>query len=165
VKGAATPAGRMGRKIKMVKMVDVQELPSLVGREIGVSEWILVDQERINGFAQLAGDHQWIHVDVERAQREIGGTIAHGFLTLSLMSVMSAQIMRVNGVKRGINYGLNKVRFTDVVPAGARIRMRMKLLAVEPKAGGMALTRQCTVEVEGKDRPALVAEWVGLIYT
>jgi acyl dehydratase len=146
-------------------MVDAAELPGLVGQEIGVSDWVLVDQERIDRFADLCGDHQWIHVDVERAKREIGGTIAHGFLTMSLMSTMSAQIMRVNNVKRGINYGFNKLRFTGTVPAGAEIRMRMKLLSVEPKSGGLAVTRECTVEVKGADRPALIAEWVGLVYT
>jgi len=148
----------------MTRMVDVQELPGMIGQEIGVSDWIKVDQDRIDKFAELCGDHQWIHVDVERAKREIGGTIAHGFLTLSLMSTMSAQIMRVKDVKRGVNYGLNKLRFTGVVPAGSEIRMRMKLVAVEPKAGGLAITRECAVEVKGQDRPALIAEWVGLVY-
>ena len=148
----------------MTRMVDVKELPGMIGQEIGVSDWIKVDQDRIDKFAELCGDHQWIHVDVERAKREIGGTIAHGFLTLSLMSTMSAQIMRVKDVKRGVNYGLNKLRFTGVVPAGSEIRMRMKLVAVEPKAGGLAITRECAVEVKGQDRPAIVAEWVGLVY-
>jgi len=148
----------------MTRMVDVKELPGMIGQEIGVSDWIRVDQDRIDKFAELCGDHQWIHVDVERAKREIGGTIAHGFLTLSLMSTMSAQIMRVKDVKRGVNYGLNKLRFTGVVPAGSEIRMRMKLVAVEPKAGGLAITRECAVEVKGQDRPALIAEWVGLVY-
>ena len=148
----------------MTRMVDVKELPGMIGQEIGVSDWIKVDQDRIDKFAELCGDHQWIHVDVERAKREIGGTIAHGFLTLSLMSTMSAQIMRVKDVKRGVNYGLNKLRFTGVVPAGSEIRMRMKLVAVEPKAGGLAITRECAVEVKGQDRPALIAEWVGLVY-
>src|SRR5205085_12449771 len=87
----------------MTRMVDVKELPGMIGQEIGVSDWIKVDQDRIDKFAELCGDHQWIHVDVERAKREIGGTIAHGFLTLSLMSTMSAQIMRVKDVKRGVN--------------------------------------------------------------
>ena len=103
----------------MTRMVDVKELPDLVGKEVGVSDWIRVDQDRIDRFADLCGDHQWIHVDVERANREIGGTIAHGFLTMSLMSTMSAQIMRVKDVKRGLNYGFNKLRFTGAVPAGS----------------------------------------------
>jgi len=149
----------------MTRMVDAAERPCLVGQEIGVSDWVLVDQDRIDRFAELCGDHQWIHVDVERAKREIGGTIAHGFLTMSLMSTMSARIMRVKNVKRGINYGFNKLRFTGTVPAGSEIRMRMKLLSVEPKSGGLAVTRECTVEVKGMERPALIAEWVGLVYT
>jgi acyl dehydratase len=153
---------RMG--ISMTRMVDVAELPGLVGHEVGVSDWVTVDQDRIDRFAELCGDHQWIHVDVERAKREIGGTIAHGFLTVSLMSTMSAQIMRVKDVKRGLNYGFNKLRFTGVVPAGSEIRMRMKLVSVEPKAGGLAITRECTVEVKGAERPALIAEWVGVVY-
>jgi len=101
----------------MTRMVDVKELPDLIGKEVGVSDWVKVDQDRIDRFADLCGDHQWIHVDVERAQREIGGTIAHGFLTMSLMSTMSAQIMRVKDVKRGLNYGFNKLRY-----AGSSLR-------------------------------------------
>ena len=148
-----------------MRMVDVAELPKLVGQELGVSDWLLVDQEKINQFAEVCGDHQWIHVDVERANREIGGPIAHGFLTLSLMSMMNAQIVRVQGLKRSINYGFNKLRFTGVVPAGSRIRMRAKLLALEPKAGGLAWTRECTVELEGQERPVLICEWIGLLYS
>src|SRR5262249_55292063 len=131
---------RNDKGIGMTRMVDVKELPDLVGKEVGVSDWVKVDQDRIDRFADLCGDHQWIHVDVERANREIGGTIAHGFLTMSLMSTMSAQIMRVKDVKRGLNYGFNKLRFTGVVPAGSEIRMRLKIAAVEPKAGGLAIT-------------------------
>ena len=147
-----------------MEAVAIADLPGLVGTEVGVSDWLEVSQERVNLFADATGDHQWIHVDVERANREIGGTIAHGFLTMSLMSTMSAQIMRVKDVKRGLNYGFNKLRFTGVVPAGSEIRMRMKLVSVEPKAGGLAITRECTVEVKGQERPALIAEWVGVVY-
>src|SRR6201998_1505004 len=114
----------------MTRMVDVAELKSLVGQEVGISDWIRGEQERIDRFADLCGDHQWIHVDVERANREIGGPIAHGFLTMSLMSTMSAQIMRVKDVKRGLNYGFNKLRFTGVVPAGREIRILMKHTSV-----------------------------------
>src|ERR1043166_3175791 len=100
-----------------MRTVSFDELPSLAGQEIGVSEWVLIDQERVNKFADATGDHQWIHVDIERAAKEMpdGKTIAHGFLTLSLIPMLSAQIMRVSGVSRGINYGLNKVRFTNAV--------------------------------------------------
>ena len=145
--------------------VSVEDLPALVGQELGVSEWFVVDQKRIDDFAEVTEDRQWIHVDVERATRELGGPIAHGFLSLSMLSVMHYDILRVRGAVRGVNYGFDKVRFLNPVPAGARVRLRETLLSVEPKAGGLALTRACTVEIEGQDKPALFAEWVGLVYT
>lgn len=147
-----------------MRQATFEELPGLVGHELGVSDWFTVDQARIDRFAEVTEDHQWIHVDVDRAKKEIGGTIAHGFLTLSLMSAMTYQILQVKGVTRGVNYGFNKLRFTGMVPAGSRIRLREKLLSVEPKSGGLALTRECSVEIEGQERPALVAEWVAVIY-
>ncbi|HEX2215245.1 MAG TPA: MaoC family dehydratase [Xanthobacteraceae bacterium] len=146
-----------------MRVVDVSELPGLVGKDLGVSDWVLVDQPLIDRFADLTHDHQWIHVDVERAKREIGGTIAHGFLTLSLMSRMMHQIIEIKGYKRSINYGFNKLRFTGAVPGGARIRLRAKLIAVEPKDDRVTLLRECTVEVEGNERPAVYAEWVTLL--
>ena len=141
-------------------------LHEFVGRELGVSDWMPVDQARIDAFAHCTGDHQWIHVDVERARREspCGGTIAHGYLTLSLIPMLSSQIMRIDGVSRGINYGSNKVRFTNMVPTGARVRARQKLLAVEPKGAGMQLTNEVAIEIEGQDRPACVAETISLVY-
>jgi acyl dehydratase len=142
----------------------LQQLPGLVGQELGVSDWHLISQERINQFAEVTEDHQWIHVDVDRATREIGGPIAHGFLTLSMLSAMTYQVAVIEGVSRGLNYGFNKVRFLSPVPAGARVRLREKLTSVEEKAGGLALTRECTVEIEGQDKPALVAEWLGVVY-
>ena len=147
-----------------MREVAFNDLPGLAGQEIGHSEWTVVSQERINQFAEATGDHQWIHVDVERAKREMGSTIAHGFLTLSLLPMLAAQIMRTTGVSRGINYGLNKLRFTGMVPSGARVRLKEKMLSVEPKGDGLQLTRECTVEIEGQDRPALVAEWVTVVY-
>ena len=142
----------------------IQQLPGLVGQELGVSDWHVISQERINQFAEVTEDHQWIHVDVDRATREIGGPIAHGFLTLSMLSAMTYQVAVIEGVSRGLNYGFNKVRFLSPVPAGARVRLREKLTSVEEKAGGLALTRECTVEIEGQDKPALVAEWLGVVY-
>src|SRR2546430_7241223 len=117
------------------------EMHKYVGQEIGVSDWVEVSQDRINRFADATGDHQWIHVDVERAKKELPGgkTIAHGYLTLSLIPVLSAGTMRVTGVSRGINYGSNKVRFTSMVPVGSKVRMRQKLLSVEARSGGMQL--------------------------
>jgi acyl dehydratase len=149
-----------------MRTVSFDELPSLVGQELGVTDWVAIDQDRINKFADATGDHQWIHLDVERAKKELPGgkTIAHGYLTLSLLPMLGAQIMRVTGVSRGINYGSNKVRFTNMVPVGSKVRGRQKLLSAEPKSGGMQLISEFTVEIEGQDRPALIAETIGLIF-
>ncbi len=148
----------------MSKTVAFADVGTLVGQEIGVSDWTLITQERVNQFAEATGDHQWIHVDVERANREIGGPIAHGYLTLSLIPFLGAGLLNVSGVTRGINYGSNKVRFTSMVRVGKRVRMRQKLLAAEPKAGGIQLTNECTIEIEGEERPACVAETISVIY-
>ena len=149
-----------------MKTATFEELPSLAGQEMGVSDWVLIDQDRINKFADATGDHQWIHIDVERAKTEMPGgkTIAHGYLTLSLIPMLGAQIMRITGVSRGINYGSNKVRFTNMVQVGSRVRGRQKTLSVEPKGGGVQMTSEMTIEIEGQDRPACVAETIGLIY-
>lgn len=147
-----------------MKSIAFTELPTLAGQDIGVSDWFEIDQSRINTFADATGDHQWIHVDVERAQKEMGSTIAHGFLTLSLLPMLAAQTMSVSGVSRGINYGLNKLRFTGMVPVGSKVRLKEKMLKVEQKGEGLQLTRECTIEIEGQDRPALVAEWVTVVY-
>jgi acyl dehydratase len=145
--------------------IEVKDLDGLVGQEVGLSDWLQISQERVNEFADATGDHQWIHVDVERATREMGGTIAHGYLTLSLIPHLSAGLLPVKGVTRGINYGSDKVRFTNMVRVGKRVRLRQKLLGVEPKSGGIQLRSQCTVEIEGEDRPACVAETLSLIFT
>jgi len=147
-----------------MREVAYSELPSLVGQELGVSEWVEVTQARVNQFAEATGDHQWIHIDVERATREIGGPIAHGYLTLSLIPMLGAGILRVTGVTRGINYGSDKVRFTSMVRVGKRVRMRQKLLSVEAKAGGLQMKNECTIEIEGEERPACVAETISIIY-
>jgi acyl dehydratase len=144
--------------------VAFSDLPSLVGQEIGVSEWVEITQERVNQFAESTGDHQWIHVDVARATKEIGGPIAHGYLTLSLIPMLGAQVLRVSGVTRGINYGSDKVRFTNMVRVGKRVRLRQKLLSVEAKAGGLQLKNECTIEIEGEERPACVAETISILY-
>ena len=140
------------------------DITGLVGQEVGVSDWLEITQDRVNKFAEATGDHQWIHVDVERATREIGGPIAHGYLTLSLIPFFSPQILRVSGISRGLNYGTEKVRFTNMVRVGARLRMRQHLLAAEPKAGGLQLLNRCTVEIEGEERPACVAETLSVLY-
>jgi acyl dehydratase len=144
-----------------------KDLKSHIGRELGPSEWMTVDQAMIDKFAEATGDHQWIHVDVERAKREMPGgkTIAHGYLTLSLVPRMAATLLKVEKRRRGLNYGSNKVRFTNVVPAGARIRLHQRILAVdEVSGGGHRITSEMTVEVEGQERPALVAETMGIQY-
>ena len=147
-----------------MRNVNFADLESIVGQEVGVSAWHQITQTQVNKFAEATGDHQWIHVDVERATREIGGPIAHGYLTLSLLPMLSAQIMKVEGVQRGINFGSNKVRFTNMVPVGSRVRLKQKCLSVEPRACGKQVTMESTIEIEGKDRPACVAESIGIIY-
>jgi acyl dehydratase len=144
-----------------------QDLTSHVGTELGPSDWMIVDQAMIDKFAEATGDHQWIHVDVERAKKEMPGgkTIAHGYLTLSLVPRLAATLVKINKVKRGLNYGSNRVRFTGTVPAGARVRLRQKLVKVEPVEGnGVRVTSEVTMEVEGQQRPALVAEIMGIRY-
>ncbi|HVZ67879.1 MAG TPA: MaoC family dehydratase [Rhizomicrobium sp.] len=143
-----------------------EDLPKLVGKETGVSDWVEITQDRINKFADATGDHQWIHVDVERAKKEMPGgkTIAHGYLTLSLIPWLTGGFLKVAGVTRGINYGSNKIRFTNMVPVGSKVRARAKLLSAEPKSGGMQLINEVTIEIQGQDRPACVAETMSLIY-
>jgi len=148
----------------MGKSVAYNDVHTLVGQEVGVSDWLQIDQDRVNKFADATGDHQWIHVDVERATTEIGGPIAHGYLTLSLIPFLSAGLLNVSGVTRGINYGSNKVRFTNMVRVGKKVRMRQKLVSVEPKSGGLQITNECTIEIEGEERPACVAETISVIY-
>jgi acyl dehydratase len=143
-----------------------EDLPRLVGQETGVSDWVEITQDRINRFADATGDHQWIHIDVERARKEMPGgkTIAHGYLTLSLIPWLTGSFLKVAGVTRGINYGSNKVRFTKMVPVGSKVRARAKLLSAEARAGGMQLINEVTIEIQGQDRPACVAETISLIY-
>ena len=147
-----------------MREVPLTELLNLVGQELGVSDWLEITQDRVNRFADATGDHQWIHIDVERATKELGSPIAHGYLVLSLIPFLAKNIVAYQGVSRGINYGCNKVRFTNMVPVGARVRMRVKLEACEMRAGAYQLINQCTIEVEGQERPACVAETVSLLY-
>jgi acyl dehydratase len=143
-------------------MNDVTQLHLKVGQEVGVSPWFQIAQERIDQFASAIVDPQWIHVDPERAKREspYGGTIAHGFLTLSLLSHLLETALDMSKLKMGVNYGLNRVRFTDAVPSGSRIRGRFVLNNLENIKGGSQLTWAVTVEREGSDKPVCVAEWV-----
>jgi len=137
----------------------IAELKDLVGQEVGVSEWITVTQERIQLFADATNDHQWIHLDTERAKAgPFGTTVAHGFLTLSLLPEMAATAFQVRETRMGVNYGLNKVRFPAPVPSGSRLRARFKLIAYEALDGGAQITTQVTMEREGSDKPVCVAE-------
>jgi acyl dehydratase len=145
--------------VRVISCID--EAVEAVGQELGVSRWLAVDQERINAFAYATGDHQWIHVDVERARTEspYGATIAHGFLTLSLIPALSKENYRIDNAKMGINYGLNRVRFLAPVPAGSRIRLRSELVnAAKVDDTTVDLTVRQTVELDGSDKPAAVAE-------
>jgi acyl dehydratase len=146
----------------------IGELKSLVGQQVGTSDWLTVSQEQIRAFAEVTGDRQWIHVDTERARAEspIGTTIAHGFLTLSLLSRLHAQAVQVRGdFKMAINYGLNRVRYPSPVPAGSRIRAHSTLQSVDEIPGGIQALWLVTVEMEGHPKPALVAEWIVRFYS
>jgi acyl dehydratase len=151
----------------MLELETPQDLLQHVGRELGPSEWLTVTQEMIDKFADATGDHQWIHVDVERAKHEMPGgkTIAHGYLTLSLLPRLAPTLLKVAKRRRGLNYGSNRIRFITPVPAGARIRLRQKLVKVEPvEDNGFRVTSEMTMEVEGAARPAMVAETLSIVY-
>lgn len=145
-----------------------QEMKELVGKPLGTSEWVLVDQEMINKFADATGDHQFIHIDEEKAKlTPFGGTIAHGFLTLSLFPMLMAKsdCPRPAGVKMGVNYGGNKVRFLAPVRSGKRVRAHFKLLELDEKRPGQwQQTLEFTVEIEGEEKPALMAEWISQFF-
>ena len=147
-------------------MTTIRSLEARVGQEVGVSPWVEITQERIDTFAKAIEDFQWIHVDPSRAKDSpFGGTIAHGFLTLSLLSHLSEATFAFSDRKMGINYGLNRVRFTSPVPVGSRVRARFTLQKFEPlQENGVQVTWNTVVEIEGKDKPALVAEWIGRHY-
>lgn len=140
----------------------IGELKSLEGREVALSDWLTITQERINAFADATDDHQWIHVDVERCGREspFGSTIAHGFLTLSLLSKFMNESVDFGPSRMGVNYGGNRVRFTDPVPVGSRIRARIALGSLDDIPGGVQIGWNVTMEREGSDKPCLVAEWL-----
>jgi acyl dehydratase len=142
------------------------ELKALVGEHLGYSPYLEITQERVNQFAEATGDFQWIHVDVERANAgPFGGPIAHGYLTLSLGPMMYPQIVQIEGFSMGVNYGANKVRFPAPVPAGANVRLGVKLLGVDDVAGGVQTTMEFTYEVEGASKPSCVAEILFRQYT
>jgi acyl dehydratase len=151
----------------MREIASLAELKALVGQEVAVSDWVEISQERVNQFAEATGDHQWIHLDVERCKREspFGGPIAHGYLTLSLLPMLMQNSVRMTDVRMGVNYGLNKVRFPAPVPVGSKVRSRTTVVSVEDIEGGAQVTWLVTIEREGSDKPVCVAESISRRYT
>ena len=147
-------------------VVAFDEVKNLIGKSLGHSAWREITQEQVNTFADATGDHQWIHVDPERATKEspFGGPIAHGYLTLSLLVPLFGSVLRVTDTVMGVNYGLNKVRFPSPVPVGAKVRLTATLAGIEDIAGGKQLTFSCVIEREGGDKPVCIAEWVTRTY-
>lgn len=145
-----------------LELTSLRDLKSRIGEEVVVSDWIEVTQAHIDQFAAATGDHQWIHVDVERARREspFGAPIAHGFLTLSLLSRLLVESVRIKSARMGVNYGLNRVRFVAPVPVDSRIRGRFVVKALDDFEGGAQITWAVTIEREGGDKPCLIAEWL-----
>ena len=146
-----------------ITLESVKDLEPYIGREVAVSDWHEITQARINTFADASGDHQWIHVDPERAKREspFGAPVAHGFLTLSVLSWLLADAVRFAHIRMGVNYGLNRVRFTAPVPAGGRVRAHFAVKVIEPiPMNGAQITWDVSMELEGSDKPCLVAEWL-----
>lgn len=142
----------------------VADLESAVGSHLGYSEWQTITQDQIDAFADATGDHQWIHIDTEKAAHgPFGTTIAHGYLTLSLVPLLVAQIYRIEGVKMGVNYGANRLRFPAPVPVDSKVRAGVELLSVEPGGGGHLVTAKVTIEREGGDKPVCVVETVSLV--
>ena len=149
----------------MIHIPTLASLKARVGEELAVGEWLIVDQAMIDKFADATGDHQWIHIDRERAaEGPFGTTIAHGFLTLSLLPKLAESALKVDDVRMGVNYGLNRVRFPAPVPSGSRIRARLKLLSYDPLDGGAQLVMEVTMERDGSDKPVCVAETVSRRY-
>ncbi len=150
----------------MVVVKSVEDAKALEGQEVGLSDWVVIDQHRIDQFAEATSDHQWIHVDTERAAREMpdGKTIAHGYLTLSLIPALSANFIEFENLARAINFGANKVRFYTPVPAGSRVRARAVILSARSRAGALLLTSEVKIEVEDERKPACVAEILGMYY-
>jgi acyl dehydratase len=148
--------------MRIFKSID--ELAAAVGEEIGPTDWLQIDQKRVNQFADATGDHQWIHVDIERAQAgPFGGTIAHGYLTLALLPWIASQLFHIDTLGAKLNYGINKVRFPNVVKVGAKLRGTCSIVSVTPLASGNQMVMRYVIEIEGEDKPACVAETVVLL--
>jgi len=147
-------------------ITSIDDAKALVGEEVGLSDWVVIDQHRIDQFAEATADHQWIHVDTERATREMpdGKTIAHGYLTLALIPAFTGDFVHVENLARAINFGLNKVRFYAPVPVGSRLRGRAVVVEAQTRAGALLLASQVRLEVEGQRKPACVAETLGMYF-
>ena len=142
----------------------IAEVEAAVGTHLGYSEWHQVSQEQVNQFAEATGDHQWIHLDVERAKEgPFGGTIAHGFLTLSLLPMLAAEVYRVEGVKMGVNYGADKLRFPSPVPVGSELRAGVELTGIKPGSLGFQVSTRVTIERQGGDKPACVVDMLAIV--
>ena len=150
----------------MQVIASIDDAKALEGEEIGLSDWAVIDQHRIDQFAEATSDHQWIHVDTERAAREMpdGRTIAHGYLTLALIPALTGNLVDVKNLARAINLGLNKVRFLAPVPVGSRVRSRATVLKARQRAGALLLTSEVRIEVEGQRKPACIAETLGMFF-
>ena len=144
----------------------IEDAKALEGEEVGLSDWVVIDQHRVDQFAEATGDYQWIHVDTERAAREMpnGKTISHGYLTLSLIPALTGNFVEMRNLARAINFGLNKVRFYTPVPVGSKLRARAKVLQARRRAGALLLTSETRLEVEGERKPACVAETLGMYF-
>ena len=148
----------------MSREIHVRDLAAHVGEELGASEWLAIDQDRILAFAEVTGDRHWMHVDVERADREAGGTIAHGLLIASLLPLLGEGLFKATGYSGGYSYGFDKLRFTGVVRPGQRVRLRQRVKSVTPKPPGQLLVLESVVEIEGEEQPALVADYVSFYF-
>ncbi len=147
-------------------ITSIEDAKAMEGEEVGLSDWTVIDQNRIDQFAEATTDYQWIHVDTERAARELpdGKTIAHGYLTLALIPALTGNFIEVKNLTRAINFGVNKVRFYTPVPSGARVRARVTVLQARRRAGALLLTSEVRIEVEGERKPACVAETLGMYF-
>jgi len=161
---AATETDERDHDLHIIRTIE--DAKALQGTEVGLSDWVVIDQQRINKFADATDDFQWIHVDEERAERELpnGTTIAHGYLTLSLIPALTGNFIKVENLARALNFGCNKVRFYTMVPVGSRVRARATILQARKRAGALHLLSEIRVEVEGEKKPACIAETLGMYF-
>ena len=154
------------RAIDLHIIESIDDAKALIGEEVGLSDWVVIDQHRIDQFAEATADHQWIHVDVERAANEMpdGKTIAHGYLTLALIPTLTGKFVEFENLARAVNFGLNKVRFYAPIPVGSRLRGRAKVLQARQRAGALLLTSEIRIEVEDQRKPACIAETLGMFF-